>query len=306
MRKTLQVLVVAAVLLALPLFNASAQICQIFTGGGGVWVGTDTLACDTVRIGCPQITASVIEGDSIAIPVYLWTDETVGGFSLGFTYNYDFVEITSVSSAGSAIPAPVILLTTFKPDDNQVLIGWLDFTGFGNVPVTGQATGKLLFTMYMKVLPGASTQRINVDSVFVPPAGPFELTVNHGTPTKRSHKIVPVYSDCGTRDVLLPVYESEGEILPESFELGQNNPNPFNPSTSIDFALPKSANVKVEIFNILGQKVKTVVDEYLSAGYKKVTWDGTDNTGKTVASGVYLYRMTADDFTATKKMMLMK
>ena len=74
----------------------------------------------------------------------------------------------------------------------------------------------------------------------------------------------------------------------------------------ISFALPKASDVKIEIYNILGQKVKDLVEEKVSAGYKKVVWDGKDNGGNSVASGVYFYRIKAGDFNEVKKMTLLK
>jgi PKD repeat protein len=91
------------------------------------------------------------------------------------------------------------------------------------------------------------------------------------------------------------------EPLPEAFELGQNYPNPFNPITTIKFNLPYATQVRLDIFNILGQRVETVVDEVLQAGPHSFTWDGGQ-----MASGIYLYRLTTDNFTSTRKMVLMK
>ena len=91
-----------------------------------------------------------------------------------------------------------------------------------------------------------------------------------------------------------------------SFHLYQNYPNPFNPNTSIEFLLSKSGQVKIEIFNILGQKVKTLVDQYLKAGHKLVDWDGKDNNGNDVSSGIYFYRLQAGDYVDTKRMVLLK
>ena len=103
------------------------------------------------------------------------------------------------------------------------------------------------------------------------------------------------------RDITTPTAS-----LPKKFELGQNFPNPFNASTVIKFDLPQSSKVKLDIYNILGQKVKSLVDEKLSAGYKKVTWDGTNENGKSVASGVYFYRLQTDKFIEAKKMVMLK
>jgi len=94
--------------------------------------------------------------------------------------------------------------------------------------------------------------------------------------------------------------------LPGSFELGQNYPNPFNSSTIIQFALPSASRVQLDIYNILGQKVKTLVDQELPAGLMSVTWDGRNETGNNVASGVYFYRMVTREFQSSKKLLLLK
>jgi hypothetical protein len=106
---------------------------------------------------------------------------------------------------------------------------------------------------------------------------------------------------CSPTDV-----SDESTTLPTSFALYQNYPNPFNPTTSIEYSVPIRAHVTVEIFNLLGQHVRTLVDQMKSPGKYKVEWDGTDVTGKTVSTGVYLYRLTAGDFVETKKMVLLK
>ncbi len=98
-------------------------------------------------------------------------------------------------------------------------------------------------------------------------------------------------------------------ILPDHFELYQNRPNPFNPSTEIDFYIDGSSgaeHVKLEVFNILGQNVKTLIDMTLQPGPHTVTWDGTNEAGDKTASGVYLYRLKVGDADKTKKMVLLK
>ena len=88
--------------------------------------------------------------------------------------------------------------------------------------------------------------------------------------------------------------------------LGQNSPNPFNPATRIGFTLSQANQARLEIYNILGQRVKVLMDEYLEPGSHSVVWNGTDDDGNAVAGGVYLYRVTAGDQTSTRKMILMK
>ena len=92
--------------------------------------------------------------------------------------------------------------------------------------------------------------------------------------------------------------------VPQQFHLGQNYPNPFNPSTVIPFQLPVSTRVRLEVFNLLGQRVATLVDEALTAGSHVARWNGTDSAGRAVAAGVYLYRLQGGGTTATRRMLL--
>ncbi|UCE17298.1 MAG: T9SS type A sorting domain-containing protein [Gemmatimonadota bacterium] len=93
---------------------------------------------------------------------------------------------------------------------------------------------------------------------------------------------------------------------PTRYSLAQNYPNPFNPETTIQFAIPISSHVSLTIFNITGERVKGLIEGEWAPGYHSIRWDGTDEYGKTVSSGVYFYRIKAGDFTASKKMLLAK
>ena len=96
--------------------------------------------------------------------------------------------------------------------------------------------------------------------------------------------------------------------LPRSFALSQNTPNPFNPSTSISYQVPENntGRVRITVFNIRGQVVNTLVDDVREPGTYTVQWDGKDNRGSNVGSGVYFYRMEADNFSKIRKMVLLK
>jgi hypothetical protein len=94
--------------------------------------------------------------------------------------------------------------------------------------------------------------------------------------------------------------------LPEKPALDQNYPNPFNPSTKIGFDLPRPSFVSLDIFDVLGRKVSTLINDHLTAGSKRVQWNGRDNTGAEVASGVYFYRLRIGDHVEVKKMVLLK
>jgi len=94
--------------------------------------------------------------------------------------------------------------------------------------------------------------------------------------------------------------------LPTQFALQQNIPNPFNPTTEIGYALAKASPVRLEVLNVLGQVVRTLVDEFQSAGNHNTVWDGRDDNHQEVSSGVYFYRITAGEYAETRKMVLMK
>lgn len=94
--------------------------------------------------------------------------------------------------------------------------------------------------------------------------------------------------------------------IPENFRLFQNYPNPFNPTTKIDYGLPEMSNVKLVIYDLLAREVTTLVNGVQDAGYKSITWHGTDAFGKNVGAGMYFYLIQADEFRKVRKMVLLK
>ncbi|MDD3095608.1 MAG: FlgD immunoglobulin-like domain containing protein, partial [Candidatus Marinimicrobia bacterium] len=94
--------------------------------------------------------------------------------------------------------------------------------------------------------------------------------------------------------------------VPKEFALHQNYPNPFNPTTTINFDLPTTADVKLVIYDIAGRKIRTLVNGHIDAGYKKIVWNGRDDWGNGVATGMYIYRLVAGDFVDVKKMTFLK
>lgn len=94
--------------------------------------------------------------------------------------------------------------------------------------------------------------------------------------------------------------------IPAEYTLTQNYPNPFNPSTMIQYGLKENVNVKITVYDILGRIVKSLVNENQDAGYKSVIWDGTNNFGSSVATGLYIYKIEAGSFIDSKKMLFLK
>jgi hypothetical protein len=99
---------------------------------------------------------------------------------------------------------------------------------------------------------------------------------------------------------------SDAPVLPDGFAIHQNYPNPFNPTTTISYDLPKRSQVTLGIYDLLGKQIKTLVNQSQDAGNRIAVWDGTDDLGRPVSAGVYLYQIQAGEFTQTRKMLLLK
>jgi len=147
---------------------------------------------------------------------------------------------------------------------------------------------------------------IDIDSVFISPDTTIKFVGFGGTDIKVNF-VRGVMAACFACDTFPTSIDGDlSGNFPKVYYLSQNYPNPFNANTQITFALPKSGRTKLEVFNVLGQKISTLVDEFLTAGTKTVNWDGRDEKGIPVPSGVYFYQLQAAEFRETKKMLVLK
>jgi hypothetical protein len=136
------------------------------------------------------------------------------------------------------------------------------------------------------------------------PAGPHTVTL---TDPAGCTNIAPVTVTCGTNKADFELTENEiTSEVPIATEVLGNFPNPFNPSTTISYAISEPTWVTLKVYNTLGQEVATIVDARQSAGYASATWNGTNDAGEAVSSGIYIYRMVAGDLVKTGRMLLMK
>jgi hypothetical protein len=115
-----------------------------------------------------------------------------------------------------------------------------------------------------------------------------------------------IWKWCGDEPVIVIVSTGEPGVTPALSTLHQNYPNPFNPITSIEFDLPKKAHTSLKIYDVSGRLIRSIVDGKLDAGSHRYKWDGKDNRGKIVASGIYFYRLKAGSFSDTRKMVLLR
>lgn len=290
-------------------------LCTVTVTAPGQQHPDDCGLADTVRLPCPIEVPTVVPGDSFRIPVCVWHDEPLCGFSVGFSYDNDYVAIESIDLEGSVLDESQrpFVGQLHLPGLRKSLVGWAPFSPTLYLQPTPADTAVLLFSLNMRVLEGAEPGWIDIDSTFVGPAGDFILSIDADQSAAILIKsITPLFDDCFNKtntdsaDVALSVREEDSPIIPAHFALGQNFPNPFNPTTTIEFALPRSSHVRLEVYNAIGQHVITLLEGDYQAGLRTVEWDGRNESDREVASGVYFYRIQADNFKDSKKMILLK
>jgi len=177
---------------------------------------------------------------------------------------------------------------------------------FSSSSMDNSLTDNMLFTS--NAFPGgvnfafASAQPLNEQAVKV---NILLEEIKSVTPSISEFEFVDVIVDDKSATVTVVENQSSKQV-PIDWQLSQNYPNPFNVETSINYQVPLRSHVTIEVFNLLGQRLKTLVNEEKNSGYHRLTWDGKDNSGQTVSTGIYIYKMEADQFVAIKKMILLR
>jgi len=223
------------------------------------------------------------------------------GFRDGATTGRDLLDAPKPPPIGDGLQVNILdggtaYLENYKPagDEGASWVIAVTSTGArGNVLVTLGGAGT--------IPPGYSVHVLDLASASAVPAmpGSFQVTLD-GPTTPRYFKVI-----VGTE--AFAAKESQGiPLQPVAYALEQNYPNPFNPSTTIRYALAKRSDVLLEVFNTLGQRVRTLVSAPQMTGEYAVTWDGTGDSGAHVASGVYFYRLRTGEFTAVRKLAMIR
>lgn len=144
-----------------------------------------------------------------------------------------------------------------------------------------------------------SGEEVEITIEFAPEnAGNHEATLSFNTNDSDNEEVEMTLVGTATKTVDINV--------PTSFELNQNYPNPFNPSTTVKYQVPENAKVNMIVYNMTGQKIATLTNEFQAAGYHNVVWNGTNDFGQAVASGVYFLRMQAGSYAKTISMTFTK
>ncbi len=253
---------------------------------------------------------SIQGNDSLSIPVS-FIPTTYGTFNRSITVSAD--SGTVFSSLSGSSPAPVVFRSH-------------TFIGFGGVSTdttkdwptffltTSSINGGRIDSVYTKTANFRFTPQltfpasmalgdtIRLTLTFAPPApGSFSdslVVLSNGSPS-------PAYVTLVGNGIAPSSVEKLAEVA-DRFDLLQNFPNPFNPETQIEFLIPTSSQVRLEIVDLLGRSVRVLADEYREPGAYRVVWDGRGKGGEKVASGIYFYRLTAGGAVFSKRMVLLK
>jgi len=304
----------------------AALICLIVMASGSVVTAQDVNTRDTCRVESGNWVISTDADSLFQVEVWGWTDDAnMWGNSLGFE-----VFTTGGDAWGSHVDSLVIVDTfifnsgaELKASVKQYSRSLLDMSidpAASNWGYNGFSLGLVNFgaaiidlstpvrfgDLYLKVVDPTrlpDTFSVVIDSSFFPPAGTFKYSPFGGTGFA-PHFIkgtVTVENSLDAGD-----FGDAVAVVPNTYKLSQNYPNPFNPSTKIEFYNASKGRVSVDVYNIMGQKVKTLVDAEMGVGWQEVLWDGTDASGNSAASGIYFYKMSAGDFSQIKKMLMVK
>lgn len=239
-------------------------------------------------------------GRQIAVPIYYFNERNIAEVAVALDYGSTLLQFDSVSFLGSrSLTASSRTVQAFT-STHKLYIDVIYQDGLPLTPGSG-----LLADLFFTVEATSPDTLIVIDTTTIGPAARTEVTL---TAADGDLSFYPFFT-AGSVDVRLSLgiedVTPNGQ-LPADYALGQNYPNPFNPVTNIEFSLPRSGEVTLEVFNILGARVRQLVNEKLSAGVHRVTFDSRSDRGAKLASGVYFYRLITSEYTDTRKMLLLK
>ncbi len=237
-----------------------------------------------VEVNLPDTSAE--SWDTVAIPVIVSDVTGEGIYSFQCPWWSPLTFDSSVLTADSAYTTSTIAEGWFF--EYACAPGQISFGAYNSYPLSG--SGPLVYIVFLVHGVPGDTTTIRFG----------EMWLNETPPDVTTDGLFTISSgtDVGGED--------EFSDRPAEFMLFQNYPNPFNPATVIQYALPHECEVEITVYNISGQKIKTLVKHKEETGCRQVRWDGRNDEGKQVASGIYFYRLKAGEFTLTRRMLLLR
>lgn len=265
----------------------------------GVSLMSLAYASDVGKRDVLRLSDVVLEDGEYKVAVQVYNDEELAALDIPLRFGQpgDPIELVRV-------------------DFSQRVAEW-DFTHAAidnqNKTVILGLISELMGTRQNADLKVAAEGRAKVADLVFKVDGEFNASFETFTTTRPGHELTFIYNQevngKPTVKAIAPDFEADvsfkGSVLPDEYALSQNFPNPFNPTTNFTLSLPEASDYAIRIFNVAGQLVRSF-DGHLEAGEHTITWEGNNNQGAKVASGVYFYKAEANGFTETRKMMMLK
>lgn len=237
-----------------------------------------------------------VQGNTFVVPLEITNEANLTAMDIPLRFS-DGVTLKEVNFENTRVEYFDFKVAKINNEDNTVIIGLLPKMSDNNKTDLDAGSGVVANLVF--VIDDPTVTEISIEAIETEAPSHSLIFVYHAFDEAGVPSTVVEYPEFNTTTIAL---SPGGGLIPESFGLSQNYPNPFNPTTVITYALPKATHVTIEIYNVLGQNVETLVDEEMSAGFQNIEWDGAR-----YASGVYFYRLvTGDGDTETKKMMMLK
>ena len=251
---------------------------QYLVGTGSSKPVVTTVPNESIRLNFETALTSAGKGDVVVARLGIHNVTDLKGFGISLTYDGDVVEWLGIDAGEDVLNrdggvAP--LFWSVREEDNRIT--------FGNYQTEGSGASE------------GSVAEIRLRLKKDHPKGPVVSVTD-----------LLVHELDRITQVGVHLEDARLYLVPSDFILAHNYPNPFNPITTIRYAIPQAERVTLRVYNILGQQVATLLDARQEAGFYTVRWDGKDTRGRGVASGVYFYRMVAGKFVHAEKMLLQK
>ncbi len=260
--------------------------------------GADMGKRDVFRFG----EAEWISQNEVMVPISVLHDENLVAMDIPLEWS-DGVTLTKVDFEETRVDYFDAKIANIDEENNKVLIGLISMV-YGPKDALIAGDGKIAELTFR--IDDATLDQFEIN--------PFETT-NPGHSLSLVYnntaggKLVVDHANPEVQGNTIALTKNPGDaagITPTTYSLGQNYPNPFNPSTTIAYSLKNPGHVKISVYNVLGQNVRTLVNEFKDANAHTAVWNGMDDAGNVVSSGVYFYRIQTGDYSDIRKMVLMK
>jgi hypothetical protein len=245
---------------------------------------------------------AVIEDNTVTVPLGITNQDDLMAIDIPLQFS-EGVTLKDVTFEDTRVAHFNLKISNIDNEARTVVIGLVSQTSSTPVPLLEAGEGavaNLVFEVDDASISGITLEAITTENPH------HSLTFVYNRTEREGLRHIRTAPSFDSYTVALSGVASAGEDMPTEFALAQNYPNPFNPTTDIRMDLPSASHVTLRVYNVLGQEVRTLVDGQYPAGFHTVTWDGRNGSGGTVSSGVYFYRIEANGFTETKKMMMLK